>query len=101
MIPLTLAEVAEAVGGHLTGADPATRVTGTVEYDSRRVTPGGLFVAFAGEKVDGHDYAGAALAAGAVAVLGTRSVAPIPSIIVDDTLAAMAKKWEELKAKAK
>jgi UDP-N-acetylmuramoyl-tripeptide--D-alanyl-D-alanine ligase len=90
MTPLTLAEVTEAVGGQLVGADPATRVTGTVEYDSRRVNPGGLFVAFAGEKVDGHEYAGAALAAGAVAVLGTRSVAPVPSIVVDDALAAMA-----------
>jgi len=72
MIPLTLADVAQAVGGRLTGADPATVVTGPVEYDSRRVEPGGLFVAFPGEQVDGHDYAAGAYAAGAVAVLGTR-----------------------------
>jgi UDP-N-acetylmuramoyl-tripeptide--D-alanyl-D-alanine ligase len=94
MIPLTLAEVAEAVGGHLIGADPAVRVTGTVEYDSRLVTPGGLFVAFAGEKVDGHDYAAAAHAAGAAAVIGTRPVAPgaapVPMVLVDDALTAVA-----------
>ncbi len=68
MIALTLAEVAAAVAGRLAGADPATLVTGSVEFDSRKVDPGGLFVAFPGEKADGHDFAAAAVAAGAVAV---------------------------------
>ena len=90
MIPLTLADVAQAVGGRLTGADPATVVTGPVEYDSRRVEPGGLFVAFPGEQVDGHDYAAGAYAAGAVAVLGTRAVDAVPVVVVDDALSAMA-----------
>ena len=49
MIPLTLAEVAAAVDGRLVGADPDARVTGTVEFDSRKVNRGGLFVAFPGE----------------------------------------------------
>jgi len=89
VIPLTLAEVAAAAGGRLAGADPAARVTGTVEFDSREVAPGGLFVAFPGEKVDGHDYAEAAVAAGAVAVLASRPV-PVPAVLVDDQLAAMA-----------
>lgn len=74
MIPLALSEVAAAVGGTLVDADPNARVTGAVEFDSRKVGPGGLFVAFPGEKVDGHDFAAAAVAAGAVAVLGTRPV---------------------------
>jgi UDP-N-acetylmuramoyl-tripeptide--D-alanyl-D-alanine ligase len=90
MIPLTLAEVAEAVAGSLTGPWPAITVTGSVEFDSRQVGPGGLFVAFPGEKVDGHDYAAAAYAAGAVAVLGTRAVPEVPMILVDDALTAMA-----------
>ena len=63
-------------------------MTGSVEFDSRAVAPGGLFVAFAGEKVDGHDFAPAALAAGAVAVLGTRPVHG-PTIVVDDPLLAL------------
>jgi len=88
MIPLTLAEVADAVDGRLVGADPDALVTGPVEFDSRQVTPGGLFVAFVGEQADGHDFAGAALAAGAVSVLGTRPVAG-PTIVVADPLAAM------------
>jgi UDP-N-acetylmuramoyl-tripeptide--D-alanyl-D-alanine ligase len=89
MIPMTLAEVAAAVGGTLVGADPSARVTGGVEYDSRQVGPGGLFVAFAGERVDGHDFAAAAVAAGAVAVLGTRPV-DAPTVLVADPLAALA-----------
>jgi UDP-N-acetylmuramoyl-tripeptide--D-alanyl-D-alanine ligase len=90
MIPLTLAEVAAAVDGRLVAADPTARVTGTVEFDSRKVRPGGLFVAFPGEKVDGHDYAAGAAAAGAVATLGSREVAGVPMVLVDDALAAMA-----------
>ncbi|MEH1130107.1 UDP-N-acetylmuramoyl-tripeptide--D-alanyl-D-alanine ligase [Micromonospora sp. CPCC 206061] len=89
MIPMTLAEVAAAVGGQLVGADPGVRVTGGVEFDSRKVAAGGLFVAFPGEKVDGHDYAAAAVDAGAVAVLASRPV-PVPHVLVGDQLDAMA-----------
>ncbi|GAA4717221.1 UDP-N-acetylmuramoyl-tripeptide--D-alanyl-D-alanine ligase [Phytohabitans rumicis] len=89
MIPLTLAEVAAAVGGRLVDADPGVRVTGSVEFDSRKVTPGGLFVAFPGEKVDGHEYAATALSSGAVAVLASRPISG-PFVLVDDQLAAMA-----------
>ncbi len=94
MIELTLAEIAVAVSGRLVGADPAARITGPVEYDSRLVAPGGLFVAFAGEHTDGHEYAAAARAAGAVAVVATRVVPPapdpMPTVLVDDARAAMA-----------
>jgi len=99
MIPMTLGEIAAAVGGTLVDADPDVTVTGTVEFDSRKVGPGGLFVAFDGAKLDGHDFAGAALSAGAVAVLGTRPIsarvlagrpsAPVPTILVGDALAAI------------
>ncbi|MGC4805792.1 UDP-N-acetylmuramoyl-tripeptide--D-alanyl-D-alanine ligase [Micromonospora sp. DT233] len=91
MIPLTLAEVAEAVGGRLLAADPATRVTGPVEFDSRKLAAGALFVAFPGERVDGHDYAAAAAAAGAVAVLGTREVPGVPMVLVADALDALGR----------
>jgi UDP-N-acetylmuramoyl-tripeptide--D-alanyl-D-alanine ligase len=79
MIPLTLQEVAAAVGGTAAGA----RVTGGVEFDSRKVGPGGLFVALPGERVDGHDFAAAAVAAGAVAVLAARPVG-VPAVVVPD-----------------
>ena len=44
MIELSLAEVAKATRGALHDADPTTRVTHGVEYDSRRIEPGGLFL---------------------------------------------------------
>ncbi|MEV0729969.1 UDP-N-acetylmuramoyl-tripeptide--D-alanyl-D-alanine ligase [Polymorphospora sp. NPDC050346] len=90
MIPLTLAEVAGAVDGRLAGTDGTATVTGTVEYDSRKIGPGGLFVAFVGEKVDGHDYAARAVEAGAAGVLGSREVPGVPMVVVDDPLAAIA-----------
>lgn len=91
MIPLRLAEVAAAVDGRLVAADPTAAVTGSVEFDSRKVGPGGLFVAFPGEQVDGHDYAEGAIRAGAVAVLGTRPVPAVPMVLVDDAQAALGR----------
>ncbi|MEK1233291.1 Mur ligase domain-containing protein, partial [Mycobacterium ulcerans] len=73
MIDYTVAEIAEIVGGTLVDISPQEaeqrRVTGTVEFDSRAVGPGGLFLALPGARADGHDHAAAAVAAGAVAVL--------------------------------
>ncbi|GLY69399.1 UDP-N-acetylmuramoyl-tripeptide--D-alanyl-D-alanine ligase [Amycolatopsis taiwanensis] len=80
MISLTLAEIAEIVGGRLHGTDGAPTVTGTVEFDSRRLTPGGLFVALPGENVDGHSFAAAAVAGGAAGVLAAREV-DAPAVI--------------------
>jgi len=89
VIPLTLAEVASAVGGRLAGgADPGTGVTGPVVVDSRQAAPGALFVALPGERSDGHDHAPAAVAAGAVAVIAGRDVG-VPAVLVDDPLAAL------------
>jgi UDP-N-acetylmuramoyl-tripeptide--D-alanyl-D-alanine ligase len=74
VIELTLAEVADTVGGVLHSCSGAEMITGGVEFDSRRVQPGGLFVALPGERVDGHDFAAAAMAAGAAGVLAGRAV---------------------------
>ena len=90
MKPMTVAEVAAAVGAAVpsTGAD---RVISTVEFDSRKVHAGSLFVAIVGEHVDGHAYAAVAAAAGAVAVLGTQQIdVDLPLITVTDPLAALA-----------
>jgi UDP-N-acetylmuramoyl-tripeptide--D-alanyl-D-alanine ligase len=86
---MTLDEIATITGGRLVNAEPSAAVTGGVEYDSRKVGPGGLFVAFEGEQVDGHDFAATAVAAGAVAVLGTRDTGR-PGIVVAEPLAALA-----------
>ncbi|MBV9090281.1 MAG: UDP-N-acetylmuramoyl-tripeptide--D-alanyl-D-alanine ligase [Mycobacteriaceae bacterium] len=85
MIDLNVAQVAEIVGGELAdiSADEAARlhVIGTVEFDSRKIGPGGLFLALPGAHADGHDHAAAAVAAGAVAVLAARPVG-VPAIVV-------------------
>ncbi|WP_243710550.1 UDP-N-acetylmuramoyl-tripeptide--D-alanyl-D-alanine ligase [Micromonospora sp. KC213] len=62
-------------------------VTAPVVFDSRRVEPGGMFVALPGERVDGHDYAAQAIEAGAVGVLASRPVG-VPAVVVDDVPAA-------------
>lgn len=87
---MTLADIAAAVNGTLVGANPDATVTGAVEFDSRKVGPGGLFVAFDGDKVDGHEYAEVAVKQGAVAVLATRKV-DAPAILVDDARVAMGR----------
>jgi UDP-N-acetylmuramoyl-tripeptide--D-alanyl-D-alanine ligase len=90
MIALTVAQIADIVGGRLSDISQedaaATRVTGTVEFDSRAVTPGGLFLALPGARSDGHDFAAAAVGAGAVAVLAARPVG-VPAIVVAPTAA--------------
>jgi UDP-N-acetylmuramoyl-tripeptide--D-alanyl-D-alanine ligase len=91
VIALTLAEIAAVVGGQVHADDPQTLVTAPMEYDSRKLVPGGLFAAFAGEHVDGHDFAVSAVERGAAAVLGTRPVDGVPMVVVTDPLAALAK----------
>ncbi|MDT5042952.1 MAG: UDP-N-acetylmuramoyl-tripeptide--D-alanyl-D-alanine ligase [Actinoplanes sp.] len=90
MIPMTLAEIAAVTGGRLVNADPETTVTGPVEYETGELVPGGLFVAFAGERVDGHDFAAAAVAGGAAGVLGARDTGQ-PGVVVEDQLVALAR----------
>ncbi|MCV6971843.1 UDP-N-acetylmuramoyl-tripeptide--D-alanyl-D-alanine ligase [Mycobacterium bohemicum] len=85
MIDLTVARIADIVGGTLADISPEDaaklHVTGTVEFDSRAIGPGGLFLALPGARSDGHDHAGSAVAAGAVAVLAARPVG-VPAIVV-------------------
>jgi UDP-N-acetylmuramoyl-tripeptide--D-alanyl-D-alanine ligase len=88
VIPLSLAQIARVCGGEPRG-DPTAVVAGEVVIDSRRAAAGGLFAAVTGEHADGHDFAAAAVAAGAVAVLATRPV-PVPSVLVADVPAALA-----------
>jgi UDP-N-acetylmuramoyl-tripeptide--D-alanyl-D-alanine ligase len=89
VIPLSLAAIAAITGArpHLVG-DPAAEVDSVV-IDSRAAGPGALFVALPGQRVDGHDFAPAAVAAGAAAVLASRPTA-VPTLVVPDVPAAMA-----------
>jgi UDP-N-acetylmuramoyl-L-alanyl-D-glutamate--2,6-diaminopimelate ligase len=60
-------------------------------YDTRRVREGALFFCVAGASRDGHDLAGDAVAAGAVALVVERPVeAAIPQLVVESVRASMA-----------
>lgn len=89
MIPLTLADIAQATGGTLHQADPDTLVTAPLLFDSRQVAEGGLFACLPGRTTDGHAYVVQAVADGAAAVLATHPV-DAPAVIVADVLTAMA-----------
>ena len=67
---------------------PVTLVT----TDSREVCPGCIFVAFPGEKFDGHDFAAKALENGALCVVLNHPVEGVPeekSVICPDSYHAM------------
>ena len=66
-------------------------ITG-VRYDSRRVTPGNLFVAVRGTSFDGHSFIEQAVDKGAVAVVGERAALSqrATAIVVPDSRGALA-----------
>ena len=66
----------------------------SIEFDSRRVGGGELFVCLEGLARNGHDFAAAAVANGAAALLVThhiREAAGAPQVVVPDTREAMAR----------
>jgi UDP-N-acetylmuramoyl-tripeptide--D-alanyl-D-alanine ligase len=92
-VELRTSEIASATGGRLVGADA---VVAGAAIDSRLVTGGELFVPVVAER-DGHDFVGAAVAAGAAAYLRSRPVdvgapggAEVPAVEVADTGAALS-----------
>ena len=82
MIERRLSEIAEAVGGALHGPDG---VANAVATDSRSVAPGTVFVAIAGERLDGHDFVADAFERGATAAIVHRAGMWDPTIEVADT----------------
>ncbi|MSR36631.1 MAG: UDP-N-acetylmuramoyl-tripeptide--D-alanyl-D-alanine ligase [Gemmatimonadetes bacterium] len=86
----TDAEVRRALGVAAERSGPLADFTG-VATDSRKVRPGELYVALAGERFDGHEFVDAALAAGAGGAIVSRAgvVAHAPLYLVDDTLVAL------------
>jgi UDP-N-acetylmuramoyl-L-alanyl-D-glutamate--2,6-diaminopimelate ligase len=65
-------------------------------YDARAVTPGAAFFCVRGAQVDGHDFAGDAVAAGAAALVVERPLElSVPQVVVADARAAMAPAADE------
>ena len=83
-----LSELAEMLGGELTGDDVC--VSG-ISIDSRNIRSGDLFIAIRGPKFDGHAYLQQAVEAGAAAVLvqDAKKAQSLPAIIVSDTFVAL------------
>jgi UDP-N-acetylmuramoyl-tripeptide--D-alanyl-D-alanine ligase len=96
MAVVPLERLLASTGGVLASGS-AARFTGVV-IDGRAAGPGALFFAIRGERFDGHDFAGQAVAAGAAGVVvargratGLTGLGGAAVIEVDDTVAALGR----------
>ncbi|MFT4187306.1 MAG: UDP-N-acetylmuramoyl-tripeptide--D-alanyl-D-alanine ligase [Aeromicrobium sp.] len=91
MIALSAARIAEITGGSVHG-DPDVQATAPAVIDSRRIEPGGLFVALRGEQADGHDFLDAAASGGAAVALVERvAPSPLTQVVVPDVTVALGR----------
>ena len=68
----------------------ADRIVDSISIDSRTLTAGALFVALKGDQADGHEFAAAAAARGAAALLVERALPiALPQVVVPDALGAL------------
>ena len=91
--PITAAAISSALsaGGELRSSGSLPATFSDITDDSRRVTPGALFVAVRGATSDGHDYLEAAAAAGATAsIVEDPARSRLPSLVVRDGRRAAA-----------
>ena len=87
---MRLDELSAGLGARIARGDGGTEIA-DVAFDSRRVVPGTLFVCVTGETADGHDFAPAAVGAGASALVVERELdLRVPQVVVADSRAAMA-----------
>ncbi len=80
---LTLHEVANTVKAQNDISKYEDRVLGNIEFDSRLIQPGDIFLPLKGAR-DGHDFIPTAIENGAVVTLSEQEVA-VPHILVDNT----------------
>lgn len=80
---LTLHEVANTVKAQNDISKYEDRVLGNIEFDSRLIQPGDIFLPLKGAR-DGHDFIPTAFENGAVVTLSEQEVA-VPHILVDNT----------------
>lgn len=93
MQPVNLGGLARAAEAHIQGEGLPKEIQ-AVGTDTRSLPPGSLFVALRGERFDGHKFLQQAANAGAVAALvdqeGVPENSPLPLLVVDNTLSALA-----------
>ncbi len=98
-------ELIEAMGGRPLGTMPMA-VTG-ISIDTRSLVPGDAFFAIKGEAMDGHDFATAAVKAGASLLVIAEGKLPAlgrltaPMIVVPDVLAALERVGIAARARTK
>lgn len=88
MITLTAGEIGLLLGGEIY-CDKDLLVSKAPVFDSRKATPGCIFLALKGEAADGHDFAADAYRAGAMFSLTTRRIDG-PCIVVKDVIEAVS-----------
>ena len=103
---LSIREIAEATGARVLLPGSPDALATSLTWDSRAVREGALYAALPGERHDGHDFAAAAVQAGAVCVLASHDLADDQAgaleragaalLLVPDTVAAitdLARAW--------
>ncbi|MGV3345387.1 UDP-N-acetylmuramoyl-tripeptide--D-alanyl-D-alanine ligase [Enterobacteriaceae bacterium LUAb1] len=89
MIALSLHTLAEITQGEVAGLNREVMID-TVTTDTRKITPGCLFIALQGERFDAHDFSEQAADNGAAALLvSKRTPVTVPQVIVADTRIAL------------
>lgn len=88
---MRLSQIVAETGLSLPPGSPDPDVSQIV-HDSRQVGPGSLFVCLPGSRADGHDFAAAAVASGAVALIAERPLdLPVPVVVVPSAREALAR----------
>jgi len=91
MKALTIENMCRACGGELIGNAADDREASCVVIDSRKMEPGGVFIATKGEQVDGHSFIPQVFENGALAVVCEEAPADAagPCIVVRDSFKAL------------
>ena len=91
-LPVTLGDLAEAVGGRVVAGLAETPIDG-FSIDSRSLSRGDLFVAIRGDRFDGHAFVADALGRGACGAVVSDATAlgssPAIGVVVEDTVRAL------------
>jgi UDP-N-acetylmuramoyl-L-alanyl-D-glutamate--2,6-diaminopimelate ligase len=89
---MKLTELLDQIPRRAIHGDPERDIA-TVEFDSRAVVPGSLFVAVRGTQVDGHQFIAKAIALGAIAIVAEKVPSPVDSTLtwveVEDSQAVL------------
>ncbi len=87
---LNAKQIALSTGGDfLVEPIDASEVLTSISLDSRQISPGALYVAISGARVDGHDFIEAALRSGAMAVLVSEPVSSSCKLLAKELGAAI------------